>query len=333
MIDVLTAQAPAPDEAGGRAETRATGDATASGSSAWPEISVLVTAASADTMEAWLFAAGALSVTSCEPDGPVEPVLEPLPGETPLWSSLRLTGLFEQGLAAPAVHARLVAAAQELAVELPEYQLAYLPDQTWERSWMADFQPMQFGPRFWIHPSHCQPADSGSLSLRLDPGLAFGTGTHPTTAQCLRWLASDTGDTLRPLAGQQVIDYGCGSGVLGIAAALLGAAGVLAVDIDPQALQATAENARINQVAGRVATASPGGDWPAADLVLANILYQPLQELADTLAALVRPGGELVMAGMLDAQVEPLMLAYTGRFEVRQHGSVDGWALLVARRR
>ncbi len=304
--------------------------------SAWPEVIVAATPAIVEALEYWLFTAGALSVTSREPDAPAEAVLEPLPGETPLWSSLQLVGLFEQGLAAGSVRTRLEAAANETALTLPDYTLSYLPDEPWERAWMADFQPMQFGPRFWIYPSHVEPADAQAINLRLDPGLAFGTGTHPTTAQCLGWLGAGTDTTLTPLSGYRVIDYGCGSGVLGIAAVLLGASRTVAIDIDEQALQATRQNAATNGVADRLDTALPGSfgaDASGVDLVLANILYQPLLDLCDTLARLVKTGGRLVMAGMLEAQVEPLVLAYTAQFSVRRYGDIDGWALLVATRR
>lgn len=299
--------------------------------SGWPEVSVAATPASVDELETWLFAAGALSVTSREPDASAEPVLEPLPGQTPLWSRLRLVGLFEQGLATRAVHDRLRAAATETGLVPVDYSLAYLDDEPWERAWMADFQPMQFGPRFWIYPSHIEPADADAVNLRLDPGLAFGTGTHPTTAQCLSWLGAGTGASLQPLAGLSVIDFGCGSGVLGIAAALLGASRVLAIDIDDQALLATRQNAAVNGVADRLVTALPGSPEarsPSVDLVLANILYQPLMTLVGTLTELVIPGGRLVMAGMLCTQAESLMEHYADGFAFDPMASENGWALL-----
>jgi ribosomal protein L11 methyltransferase len=176
--------------------------------------------------------------------------------------------------------------------------------------------------------------DVDAINLKLDPGLAFGTGTHATTALCLRWLARDTGQTLKPFQGMSVVDYGCGSGVLAIAAALLGAEHVRAVDIDRQAIDATRRNSVANGVAGRICAGAPSlvSGW-SVDLLLANILFQPLMLLVDTLSACVRPGGALVLSGLLEAQVEPLRLRYNDTFDFQPGRSYEGWALMSAIRR
>lgn len=304
---------------------------------AWPEVNVPATSATADMLEAWLFAAGALSVTyRDERDGVAgsQPVLEPAPGEVRLWQHITLVGLFAQEHDSHALHGMLQQAAVEQALDLPAYQMQQLPDTVWERSWMSDFAPMQFGPKLWICPSHCKPQDASAVNIKLDPGLAFGTGTHATTAECLNWLGRRTGATTLPFSGQQVIDYGCGSGVLAIAAACLGAQTVWAVDIDPQALIATRSNACENGVEERIVVGEPAlVNKLQADVVLANILYQPLMTLAEAFAACVRPGGQLVMSGVLDEQAASLCLRYNSAFDFAPTVSRDGWALLMATRR
>lgn len=311
----------------------------------WPEVGVRATPASAEALERWLLEAGALAVTlhdARDDDDIAHAVLEPAPGEVRLWDHLTLVGLFAQGMSDVALAEALGRAATSLADDapgLPEYRISRLADSVWERAWMADFAPMRFGPRFWVCPSHHALVDETAVTLRLDPGLAFGSGTHATTAQCLEWLGGDTGRTLSPFEGLHVVDFGSGSGVLAIAAALLGAARVHATDIDPQALAATASNAAANGVGERVTVCSPaalaaslGGAAPV-DILLANILFGPLEALADTFAALVRPGGSLVLSGLLGTQVDAVRLRYNSRFDFGPGRSRDGWALLEATRR
>ncbi len=322
--------------------------------------------AAVERLEDWLTEAGALSVTALDaealaPGGAfagsratamdtaatdtaatlAHAVLEPAPGETPLWRKVALVALFAQGSRAEDVRAALAAAAADVRLDpVPVVALRTLADAAWERVWMEDFRPMRFGPRFVVSPHHLARPDGALIApddvvLALDPGLAFGTGTHATTAQCLEWLGRDTRRTSTPFAGRTLIDYGCGSGVLGIAALLLGAERVRAVDIDPQALEATLANARANGVADRLDVGLPDmlDGARAADVLVANILQGPLAALAPTLGRLVKPGGALVMSGVLTGQSEALRLRYTPAFEFEPDVSRDGWALLTATRR
>lgn len=321
-----------------------TGDiAAAVDACAWPEVGVQATPAQAEALEGWLFEAGALTVTlhDARADDDIEhAILEPLPGEMRLWDRLTLVGLFAQGVEVAALELSLAESAVALGIALPDYRVSRLPDRVWERVWMENFRPMQFGPRLWIFPTHVPVGDLDAVTLRLDPGLAFGSGTHATTALCLERLARDTCDTLTPLAGCRVLDYGCGSGVLGIAAALLGAAHVTAIDIDPQALDATTTNASLNAIDKRLVAGKPallsraaGDDEPPFDVLVANILMAPLESLAETFAELLAPGGTLVLSGLLESQSESLRLRYNPWFEFAPGKSRDGWALLEATRR
>lgn len=264
---------------------------------------------------------GAVAVTLL--DGADQPLYEPPPGATPLWSHTRVTGLFEINADLDTILQRLCARLH--CTRLPGCAIATVDDQDWARVWMADFHPMQFGQHLWICPSTAAPPDPDAVNILLDPGLAFGTGTHPSTALCLEWLDA------HPPAGSTVIDYGCGSGVLAIAAAKLGATLVHAVDIDPQALLATRQNAEANAVASRIQICAAGA-LPVCDLILANILAGPLQSLAGQFAALVRPGGYVVLAGLLESQTQELLTAYAPWFEFSPAVQRDGWARLAGRR-
>ncbi len=271
------------------------------------------------------FECGALAVTLA--DAADDPVLEPAPGETPLWPRVRLTALLPQGRDAEAV-AAAIASALDLAEG--ESLIECLEDRPWEREWLKDFRPMRFGRRLWICPGGQQAPDPAAVVLALDPGLAFGTGTHPTTAMCLEWLDG------AGLAGASVLDYGCGSGILALAALALGAKRAVAVDIDPQALSATRENAARNDLGRRLdvmPAAALGADEAGFDVVLANILSGPLVELAPRLARLSRADGRIVLAGLLDEQAAGVAQAYRPWFDVGTHASRDGWTLLVGRRR
>jgi ribosomal protein L11 methyltransferase len=267
---------------------------------------------------------GAASVTLA--DAADQPLFEPAPGTTPLWPATRVTAMFAADLDLAPVRAALARTfgAALLAGAVEEV----VADRDWERVWLDQFQPMRFGDHLWICPAGQRPpAAPCEVLIDLDPGLAFGTGTHPTTALCLEWLDRN------PPAGQQVLDFGCGSGILAIAALKLGAASVWAVDIDRQALWASRENAARNQVADRLHTGLPG-DLPSqpCDVVLANILANPLIELAPKLAERVRPGGRLVLSGILSAQAADVQHAYAGWFEFTPPAEQAGWVRLEARR-
>lgn len=275
-----------------------------------------------------LFDAGAVSVTLLDAED--HPLHEPKPGELPLWPQVVVQGLFPGATDPAGLIGRLRALG---LVDTPsDLRIAELAERDWERAWMDQYQPMRFGEGLWICPGHIEPDADWPLVVRLDPGLAFGSGTHPTTALCLEWI-----DRLA-LEGQAVIDYGCGSGVLAIAAALKGAAPVLAVDYDPQALMATRDNAWRNGVAGRVQVLSPEAflDAPGrpqrAALVLANILAQPLIELAPLLSDRVEPGGQLVLSGILPEQAASVAAAYRPLDADFLRDQRDGWVRLVFRR-
>ncbi|MDH4107729.1 MAG: 50S ribosomal protein L11 methyltransferase [Gammaproteobacteria bacterium] len=262
---------------------------------------------------------GALAITLS--DAADEPVLEPAPGETPLWGRTRITGLF-------AAEADLEALARDLQRSLtldtlPEYRIEALADRAWEREWLRDFQPMRFGRRLWVCPSGHTVADRNAVVLHLDPGLAFGTGTHPTTALCLAQL--DAAD----LAGKRVLDFGCGSGILAIAALLLGADTATGVDVDPQALLATRDNAAANGVAARLAVLPASADAGSGyDLVVANILAGPLVELASTLVAGLARGGRLLLSGILTTQVDQVRAVYEAWIDFDPPAVSAEWALL-----
>src|SRR5450432_2136092 len=237
----------------------------------------------AQAAETACFAASALSVTLM--DGQDDPVLEPAPGEVRLWPRTRVRCLFVYARDTQAVVQRLAAA---LGVAAQQIESLHVPDRAWEREWLKDFHAMRFGERLWVCPFHERVHDAGAVVVNLDPGLAFGTGTHASTALCLTWLDAH----LCP--GELVIDYGCGSGVLSLAAAKLGAVAVHAFDIDPQALLASTDNARSNAVGELVHVHAQAATLPAGvDVLLANILSGALCELAPRFAALTRPGGQV----------------------------------------
>lgn len=272
--------------------------------------------------EAACFAAGAVSVTLT--DRRDDAVLEPAPGEVRLWPATRLEALFAQDVASAYTLARLAAA---LDVPVASLAVTAVADRAWEREWLADFHAMRFGNRLHVCPTHERVDDPDAVVLTLDPGLAFGTGTHPTTALCLEWLDAHV------QAGATVIDYGCGSGILGIAAVLLGASRADAFDIDPQALIATRDNAANNDVEGRVQPHATIDTLPrTADIVLANILSGPLIELAPQLSARVTTGGALVLAGLLSSQADDVAAAYRPWIDLRPGGEREGWQLLAGAR-
>lgn len=287
----------------------------------WIQLTLTLPRAQAELAEQLLLEAGALSVTF--KDAEDNPVLEPAPGETPLWDTIILTGLF-----AADIDTRFLR--EHVNKQFPQNSLRIEPleDRDWVRAWMDDYKPMPFGKRLWVCPKHLVPPEPDAVNLMLDPGLAFGTGTHPTTALCLRWL---DGSDLR---NKEVLDFGCGSGVLAIAALLLGAAHTDGCDIDPQALIASRNNAADNQVADRLQVFLPG-DMPVKkyDIVMANILAGPLVQLAPQLAALTRQGGHVVLSGILQTQAEELSQAYTPWFELDTPVVQDDWVRISGIRR
>ncbi|MDQ2696137.1 MAG: 50S ribosomal protein L11 methyltransferase [Pseudomonadota bacterium] len=275
-------------------------------------------------MEDALLAAGAVAVTL--EDAADQPVLEPPPGETPLWRQTRVTGLFEPHTDIEVVKRRLCRQLGDAA--LPECRQRALEARDWVRAWMDNFHPMRFGRRLWVCPSHQPPPDPAAVNVLLDPGLAFGSGTHPTTALCLEWLDA------APLDGKTVIDYGCGSGILAIAAARLGAARVAAVDIDPQALIACDDNAAANAVADRIALSLPDQlAVTAADVLLANILAGPLMLLAPHFSTLLGGGGTVVLSGILETQAGAVQAAFAPWFDFAAPRRREGWVLLEAARK
>jgi len=293
---------------------------------AWLELSLIVTAAQQADVEAALDDLGALAVTLLDAED--HPIFEPAPGETPLWPEIALSALFEPDRD----RAGLVHVLTDLVPDLSPEHVAFriVEDQDWTRAWMDQFQPMRFGRRLWIYPWNIQPPadDADAIVVRLDPGLAFGTGTHPTTALCLEWL-----DAL-DLSGLTVIDYGCGSGVLAIAALKLGAAHVIGVDNDPQALAASCDNAERNGVADRLALLAPAefAETPA-DALVANILAGPLAELAPRFAACVKAGGALALSGILRGQEIELVERYATSFESLAVDAREDWIRISGRRR
>jgi len=254
-----------------------------------------------------------------------EPLLEPAPGETPLWQEVRLRALF-----GPAADPALIAAslAAVLGVAPESVAAEYVEDRVWEREWLRDFRPMPFGRRLWVCPAGQQAGDPDAVVLELDPGLAFGTGTHPTTALCLEWLDGAFH------GGERVLVYGCGSGILALAALRLGAGHATAFDIDPQALQATRENAARIGLADRIEIPGRASDLEGSfDVVLANILSGPLVALAPDLASRAGPDSALVLAGLLSGQAHEVAQAYQPWFDIGPVAERDGWTLLAGRRR
>jgi ribosomal protein L11 methyltransferase len=294
------------------------------------ELSLIVRTEQQPGAEAALDDLGALSITLRDADAETpdeQAIFEPGVGELPLWPTITLNALFDEH----ADRRGLTAALGELLPWLEPDQVSFadVADQDWERVWMDQFKPMPFGRRLWIYPWNIEPpADDGQVVVRLDPGLAFGSGTHPTTALCLEWL-----DGL-DLAGKTVTDYGCGSGILAIAALKLGAASAVGVDNDPQALTASRDNAQRNGVADRVTLFLPQEVGATqADIFVANILAGPLGELAPTFAAGAKSGAPFAMSGILDGQQDELLQRYGEWFRDLRVDIREGWVRISGHRR
>ncbi|AXB04208.1 MULTISPECIES: 50S ribosomal protein L11 methyltransferase [Aeromonas] len=288
----------------------------------WIQIRINATAKTADKVSNMLLGRGAQAVTFM--DAKDVPVYEPMPGETPLWGETEVMGLFD----AETDPAPTIAFFQQIFGKDVGYKVEQLEDKDWVREWMDHFHPMQFGERLWICPSWRDVPNPDAVNVMLDPGLAFGTGTHPTTALCLQWL-----DGL-DLAGKTVVDFGCGSGILGIAALKLGAARVIGIDIDPQAIQASRDNAERNGVADQIELYLPA-DQPQdveADVVVANILAGPLRELAPLIAGHGKAGSLMALSGVLESQAPELETIYGQWFEMDPTAVKEEWCRLSGRK-
>lgn len=294
----------------------------------WKRLSTIVDDTRADALSELLSEHGAVSVT-VEPanDEELLALYEPGPGETPMWRHARVTGLFEQASAFTAIQ---TAGLTSLAIDTDSWHIDTLDDQLWERAWMDDFKPIQVGPRLWVCPSWLEPPQPDAVNILMDPGLAFGSGTHPTTLLCLEWLEQQ----LPP--GGSVIDFGCGSGILAIAALLLGADRAMGIDNDPQAIIASAENAERNGVKQGLTVSLPEDAHTSGepcDLLLANILAAPLMQLAPQLAARVRPGGHIVLSGILASQADEVAACYAEQFDLQPIAQREDWVRLSGTRR
>lgn len=260
---------------------------------------------------------GALSIMLTDKND--NPVLEPEPGTTPLWPEVVIQALFSEVFQAQYTRDHVMQTYPELTCTLE-----VLEDKDWERAWMDDFKPQRFGQRLWICPTWTTPPEPNAVNLMLDPGLAFGTGTHPTTALCLTWLEQ------ADLQNKSLIDYGCGSGILSLAALKLGAAEVHAVDIDPQALQATQNNALANELdEHKLSISMPNVLDKPVDLIIANILLAPLITLKERFQQLLNPEGMLIVSGILEEQARELIETYASVFTAAHQENLNGWSLLA----
>ena len=291
----------------------------------WIQLRVTTTEEKAEQVSDMLMGWGAQAVSFL--DAHDTPIYEPLPGEVIYWTNTVVVGLFD------AEHPMDKVVNQLKQVSFfkgePNFKLEQLEDKDWEREWMDNFHPIKFGERLWVCPSWRDIPDPAAVNVMLDPGLAFGTGTHPTTALCMQWLDA----TIK--SEQTVVDFGCGSGILGIAALKLGAKRVIGVDIDPQAIEASSANAKRNNVEGQIELYLPK-DQPKdfqADVVVANILAGPLAELKNIISAYVKPGGLLALSGILESQAQSVIAAYSDEFSFDPIAVQDEWVRLSACKR
>ena len=290
----------------------------------WIQLRVTTTEEKAEHVSDMLMGWGAQAVSFL--DAHDTPIYEPMPGEVIYWTNTVVVGLFD------AEHPMDKVVNQLKQVSFfkgePNFKLEQLEDKDWEREWMDNFHPIKFGQRLWVCPSWRDIPDPSAVNVMLDPGLAFGTGTHPTTALCMQWLDA----TIKP--EQTVVDFGCGSGILGIAALKLGAKRVVGIDIDPQAIEASAANAKRNNVEGQIELYLPQEQPKGfqADVVVANILAGPLAELKDIISAYVKPGGLLALSGILESQAQSVIDAYSDEFNFDPIAVQDEWVRLSARK-
>jgi ribosomal protein L11 methyltransferase len=295
---------------------------------AWRQFVMRLDALEIDAVEAVFERCGASSITFM--DAGDDPVLEPGPGETPLWTDTTITGLFTSDLDLSQLVATLLS---ELDLNaLPSHRIEDLEDRAWEREWLKDFGPMRFGRRLWVVPKGAQHPTDDDVVIHLDPGLAFGSGTHATTALCLEWLDGQM------LLGKALLDYGCGSGILAIAGLKLGCSSAVGMDIDPQAVIATRQNAADNEIGDKLRVCRSAseieGDF---DVLVANILARPLVEFAESITLTLRRGGMLALSGVLCEQADEVMATYEPWIEFdkpvfkKQDGQI--WSRLTGKRR
>lgn len=296
----------------------------------WLQLFADTSSQQAPAIEDALLNAGAVSVTFKEhiPHGENEkPILEPSLGETPLWDNTRVVGLFDADINTQSINWLL----KEQLSDPTSLALRWeqLEDKDWEREWMKNYHPIQCAENLWICPSWISPPNPEATNILLDPGLAFGTGTHPTTFLCMQWLAAQA------LEDSTVIDYGCGSGILGVAALLLGTKQATGVDIDPQALLATQDNLLRNHLPPERFTVHLPAHCPdvSVDIMLANILAGPLVELADTLIALIKPNGQICLSGILSHQAQAVIDAYSHAIDFDPVAQKEEWVRLSGRKR
>jgi ribosomal protein L11 methyltransferase len=289
---------------------------------AWHQISVITNEETAPKVADYFSDLGAVSVTYVDAED--EPVYEPAIGETKIWTNTRVIALYELTADPAQIRSQTLKHFQQGCLKYWEFEV--IADQAWERAWMEHYRPMKFADKLWVCPTGQEQYEENTVCLILDPGLAFGTGTHPTTALCLEWLAS------QDLAGKTIVDYGCGSGILGIAALLLGANKAYAVDIDPQAITATEDNARKNNVQDRIICSLPEQFSHAdvkADVVLANILAKPLIDLVSQITGLLVSGGQLVLSGILAEQTQAVIDTYRAFLSLNKPVQQEDWVRLA----
>ena len=298
----------------------------------WLQLHIDTSEASASDIESALLQLGAVSVTL--QDNADQPLLEPGVGEMPLWDAIQLTALFDGNSDSKKIIDRLL---KTLGGTPPNYRFEKLDDQDWERSWLNDFEPLRFGEKLWICPSWYEPPEPDAINIALDPGLAFGTGTHQTTALCLEWLEQAS------LKNKTIIDYGCGSGILAIAALLLGAKQAICVDNDPQALAATLSNAAQNNISDAALTVCKPEKLAAIlveqdiaangfDFVIANILAGPLISLVNNLTGLMNDDGAIILSGILDHQAVSVAEAYAAHIDFDPFANRDEWMRLSGKK-
>lgn len=288
---------------------------------AWQQLTIATNPDLAPSFETLLEELGSLSVTMT--DGEDQPIYEPPLNTTPLWQQVLVTGLFDEDTdlsQASQYFERRIGSADNWQLSIER-----LEDQVWERVWLEDFKPIKFGKNFWVCSTEHENPEANATILTLDPGLAFGTGTHPTTALCLEWLANTSLDNI------EIIDFGCGSGILAIAGLIMGARHAIGIDIDPQALTATINNAKQNHVRGKIEVYD-AQQYPRSpqEIVVANILAEPLTSLSTEISALVKPSGHLLLSGILSEQVDGVVQAYQDEFTFDPAMIQDNWACLHA---
>jgi len=289
---------------------------------AWHQISLITSENTAPKVADFFSDLGAVSVTYMDAED--EPVYEPAIGETKIWTQTRVIALYELTVDPVKIKGQTLKRFHQECLKYWEFEV--IEDQAWELAWMEYYHPMKFADKLWVCPTDQEQREANTVCLILDPGLAFGTGTHPTTALCLEWLAS------HELTGKTVVDYGCGSGILAIAALLLGAEMVYAVDIDPQAITATVSNAQKNNVQDKIVCCLPEqfkATNVQADVVLANILAKPLIDMVGLITGLVVSKGQLVLSGILSEQADSVIDVYQPFLSLNKPVQQEDWVRLA----